>query len=292
LQNEEVVDVFKQGNVIVHVLKKHHEFPVGEELSGEIELERRKQLAQHHTATHVIGAAARRILGRHINQAGAKKTTEKAHIDLTHYNSLTDDEIKKIEKEANKIVNEDVAVRKNFLGRDEAEKKFGMTIYQGGAVPGDNLRIVEIPEVDVQACAGTHLNSTKEVGEIKIIKASKIQDGVIRVVFTAGKAAEYEGEGQQKILKELSLELECEGKICNNRFIPGRADELFRLWKKVVKKKKQVENKKLVSTEEFVGADKKGATDDEIVSKCCDVLRTQPEHLVKAVKRFKKELGI
>ncbi|MFH1440303.1 MAG: alanine--tRNA ligase [Candidatus Woesearchaeota archaeon] len=282
LQGEKVVDIFKQGSVILHVLEKHHEFSIGEELSGEVELERRRQLAQHHTATHIIGAAARRVLGRHINQAGAKKTTEKAHIDLTHYNSLTDDEIKKIEEEANKIVNEDIPVRKNFMSRDDAEKMFGMNIYQGGAVPGNSLRIVEIPEVDVQACGGTHLNSTKEVGEIKIIKASKIQDGVIRVVFTAGKASKKEEKCQQELIDELCHELCCDGK---EKLIPARAEELFSLWKTVIKKKKKAE-KKLISMQEFNGSC------EELLAKVCGILRTQPEHLVKTVNRFKKELGM
>ena len=280
LNGKEVETVFKQGNVVLHKLKDVSGFKVGNDVEGIIDKDRRKQLSQHHTATHIINAAARRVLGRHINQAGAKKTMEKAHIDLTHYNSLTDEEVKKIEIEANKIIDKDIPVRKKFYSRDGAEKKFGMTIYQGGAVPGDKLRIVEIPEVEVEACGGTHLNSTKEVDEIKILKASKIQDGIIRVVFTAGKAAKKEQAGMQGILEGLCKELECVGK---SNLIPARADELFRLWKKVVKKKKEA-NKELVSKDEFKG------NCDEIISKTCDILRTQPEHLVKAVNRFKKEL--
>jgi alanyl-tRNA synthetase len=281
-KNVDVEVVFKQGNIIVHKLKDVSGIKVGEKVEGIIDKDRRKQLSQHHTATHIINAAARRVLGRHINQAGAKKTMDKAHIDLTHYNSLTDDEIKKIETEANKIVNEDLPVRKKFFTRDEAEKKFGMTIYQGGAVPGDKLRIVEIPQVEVEACGGTHLNSTKEVDEIRILKASKIQDGVIRVVFTAGKAAKKEGAGMQEIINGLCNELNCNK---NASLIPARADELFRLWKKVVKKKKEAE-KKLISKDEFKGSE------DEIISKVCDILRTQPEHLVKTVIRFKNELSM
>lgn len=282
INSKQVLDVFKQGSVILHKLKDVAGLKVGKDVEGVIDKDRRKQLSQHHTATHIINAAARRILGRHINQAGAKKTMDKAHIDLTHYNSLTEEEIKKIEVEANKIVNEDIPIKKKFYTRDEAEKKYGMTIYQGGAVPGDSLRIVEIPEVEVEACGGTHLNSTKEVGEIRILKASKIQDGVIRVVFTAGRAAKKEEACQQDILNELCKELDCFGK---EKLIPARADELFRLWKKVVKKKKEAE-KKLVSTEEF------DSSCDEIISKTCEILRTQPEHLVKTVMRFKSELDM
>jgi len=284
LQGEQVIDVFKQGSIIVHVMKQHHEFPIGESLTGEIDLNRRKQLAQHHTATHIINAAARRVLGKHINQAGAKKTPEKAHIDITHYNSLTNEEIKKIEDEANKIVNENIEVRKKFYTRDEAEKKFGMNIYQGGAVPGNMLRIVEIPEVDVEACGGTHLNSTKETGEIKILKASKIQDGIVRIEFTAGKASQKEEHCQEALLGELCRELYCK----DIKLVPSRTEELFVLWKDVVKKNKHIEakDKKLISTKEFNGSC------DDLLAKTCEVLRTQPEHILKTVMRFKKEIGM
>jgi alanyl-tRNA synthetase len=251
-------------------------------VEGKIDIDRRKQLAQHHTATHIINAAARRVLGKHINQAGAKKTLEKAHIDLTHYNSLTDKEINEIESESNKIVVENLPVVKKFYSRDEAEKKFGMAIYQGGAVPGNRLRIVEIPEVEVEACGGTHLNSTGEVEEIRIQKVTKIQDGVIRVVFTAGKAAKQECKCQQGLVCEIAVELGCSDKF---KLVPGRAEELFNLWKTIVKKGKQAD-KKLVSSAETQG------TQEEVLAKTCTILRTQPEHLLNTIKRFKKEIGM
>ena len=75
------------------------------------------------------------------------------------------------------------------IGIHEAEKKYGMRIYQGGAVPGKKIRIVDIEGEDVEACGGTHLNRTAEVGRIRIIKSSKIQDGIVRLTFTAGKAS-------------------------------------------------------------------------------------------------------
>ena len=94
--------MFKQGNIILHVLSDKHEFPEGEEVKCEIDLQRRLQLAKHHTATHIVNAAAKKVLGSHINQAGAKKDIDKATIDLTHYQSITDEELQKIEEEANK----------------------------------------------------------------------------------------------------------------------------------------------------------------------------------------------
>ncbi|MCK4531652.1 MAG: hypothetical protein KAT94_02185, partial [Candidatus Aenigmarchaeota archaeon] len=184
-----VEDVFKQGGVIIHLLEKNHGLREGQEVEGKLDWTRRLKLSQQHTATHIINAAAREVLGNHVNQAGAKKTEEKSHLDITHYQPITNEEVKKIEGVANKLVKRGVKIEKLLIPRNEAERRFGMRIYQGGAVPGKVLRIVNIRGVDVEACGGTHLNNTKEVGEIKILKTTKIQDGVDRIEFTAGEEA-------------------------------------------------------------------------------------------------------
>ncbi len=275
LNEEEVVDSFKQGSIIVHVLKEKPGFKEGDMVHGKIDAERRMQLAQHHTSTHIINAAAKRVLGNHINQAGAKKTKQKAHIDITHYQSLTEEEMQKIEDEANKIVNEKIQLQKSFMQRDEAEKKYGMTIYQGGVVPGKLLRIVNIPEVDVECCGGTHLDNTAEAGRIKILKSTKVQDGIVRIVFTAGKAAMQEEKGEENIVNKLASVLECD-----EDQVPARADELFSKWKQKVKKKKEIDTE-LTSNEKYHG---------DIIAKVSEIFKTQPEYLVKTAQRFKKEL--
>lgn len=189
LNDIKVVDVFKQGPWIVHKVEGLDGITEGGNVIGKINPERRKQLAQHHTSTHIMNAAARRVLGSHINQAGAKKAVDKASIDITHYASLSDKELLLIEKAANTIVMDAVPVRKSFIPRNEAEKRFGVNIYQGGVAPGKLLRIVEIPRVDVEACGGTHLDNTSEAGIIHVIGSSKIADDIVRIEFVAGNAA-------------------------------------------------------------------------------------------------------
>jgi len=245
-------------------------------------LKRRTQLSQHHTATHIINRAARNVLGSHIFQAGAKKTESKAHLDITHYESVSDEQLKEIEIEANRIVKADIKINKKFYPRREAEDKFGMDIYQGGAVPGKNVRIIEIENTDVEACGGTHLNRTSETGSIKIEKSTKIQDGIVRLTFTAGRAAEASVEGEENILEETA-------KLLNAKpnQVPGRAEELFNIWKKTKKAKKKgtaisAEDKQLSSTEEF---------DGDALVETAKILRTQPEYVVKTIKRFLDDIG-
>jgi len=282
IDGQNVVNVFKQGGVVIHVLKEKAKFKVGSEIVAEINFEQRKQLTQHHTAAHIINAAARKILGKHVFQAGAKKGMDKAHLDITHYDNLSEGEVKEIEKEANKIVLEDIDVDSLFLDKDVAEKKYGLSIYQGGAVPGNNLRIVKIGSQDIEACGGTHVNHTSEVGKIKIIKTSKIQDGIIRIEFSAGKSTKAKLKQREALLKEL-------GKILrvSESEIPARAEELFLKWKKA---RKCVKGGKKVALKEFkLDVQKKFKGD--VVLETCNLLNTQPQHLVNVVLKFDKQLN-
>ncbi|MBI2660052.1 alanine--tRNA ligase [Candidatus Woesearchaeota archaeon] len=281
INGKKVVDVFKQGGTIVHVLENAEGIKENQEADCEIDLDRRLQLAKHHTATHIVNAAARKILGNHINQAGAKKDIDKATIDLTHYQSIGDEELQRIEEEANKLVKKSLHVHSSFLPRTEAEQTYGMNIYQGGAVPGKLLRIINIDGVDVEACGGTHLKNTSEAGEIKILKAAKISDGIVRLYFTAGEAAQKEKKEERQILEEaaklLGVKIEQ---------LPSRVHELFEKWKlarKAVEKKKEISLNELELTikEEYKG---------NLLDKVAEILKTQPEHVVKTIKRFLTEL--
>ncbi|MEK6968672.1 MAG: alanine--tRNA ligase [Nanoarchaeota archaeon] len=274
LNNDKVMDVFKQGKVIVHVLESVS-FKEGEEVRGMIDKERRFQLAQHHTATHLLNGLLKKMLGNHVWQAGAAKFLDKARLDITHFDNLTQEQLKQIEKEANEIIKKNIRVNKSFMPRAEAEKKYGFLLYQGGVVPGKELRIVEIEGIDVEACGGTHLNSTGEIGEVKIIKSQKIQDGIVRLEYVAGNALHSVSQEKEKFTEELSELLKCDVEQ-----IPGRADELFNKWKNIVKKGK-VESAELTSNKRF---------DGDVVAETSKILKTQPEHLVKTIKRFLMEI--
>jgi len=192
----EVVDVQKVEEVILH--KVENLIPVGKKVRGVIDSKRRERLVKMHDATHIVAGACRKVLGKHVWQAGAHKGVKCSRLDVTHYQPFSRHELKRIEEEANKIVKKGLKINATVMERGEAEKKYGFTIYQGGASPGKEMRVVEIPGHDVEACTGTHGNQTSGVGVIKIIRSERIQDGVNRIEFTSGDAAkEYMSEMEQ-----------------------------------------------------------------------------------------------
>jgi len=102
---------------------------------------------------------------------------------------LTKDEEKAIENEANRIINNCHGIDKYFMDKAEAEKKFGFHLYQGGIVPGNSLRVVNIQGVDTEACCGTHCDNTAEVGWIRLLKSQRISDGIVRLYYVAQERA-------------------------------------------------------------------------------------------------------
>jgi alanyl-tRNA synthetase len=202
LNSVKVLDTKKIGNVILHKVENPGLLKKGEEVTGKVDWQRRLRITRHHTATHLITAAARKLFGKHIWQAGAKKEEDKAHIDLTHFQRFSNEDIEKIEKQVNEWVMQNHEIKAETLPRTIAEEKYGFTIYQGGAVPGKELRIISIDGIDAEACGGTHhmLKRTGEIGYIKIVKRENVKDGVERLTFKVGEAAiNYVNERERTI---------------------------------------------------------------------------------------------
>src|SRR2546428_350599 len=153
----EVYDVQRTGPTVLHFVRGEASRLQGKRVACAIDANRREALMRNHTATHIVLGAARKVLGNHIWQAGAHKAVDMARLDITHFDALTDAEFAKIEELANDQVLASRQVRAKFLARDLAERKFGFRLYQGGSVPGGELRVVEIPKWDVEACGGTHV---------------------------------------------------------------------------------------------------------------------------------------
>ncbi|RLE51090.1 MAG: alanine--tRNA ligase, partial [Candidatus Methanomethylicota archaeon] len=201
-----IIDVQKINDVVIHRVDGPLP-PIGSIITGIIDEKRRLALMRNHTATHILLAAATKVLGRHIWQAGTQKDVNRSRLDITHYKQLSYDEVRKIELLANNYVMANLKVKTSFMNRTEAEQKFGFRLYQGGVVPGRDIRVVEIGDIDVQACGGTHCKSTGEIGLIKILRAHRIQDGVIRLEFACGEAALIYIQNQEALINKIAKTL-------------------------------------------------------------------------------------
>jgi alanyl-tRNA synthetase len=254
MKDMKVVHVDKVGNVVVHKVEGEMQAVVGKQITSTIEEKRRRRLQRHHTATHIINGAARRTLGNHIWQTGAHKGADLARLDITHYADLTPEELEKIELLANETVLSATKVQSSFMERNVAEKRYGFRLYQGGAVPGKDIRVVRIGDFDVEACGGIHCKNTLEVGAIKILRTKRIQDGVVRLEFVSGMPA---------VEQMMSLWNAVTDASANLNTTPDRINEAVA--------KLMMDKKDLVKELEAIRKGRVGETVDELVQKAVHI---------------------
>jgi len=243
IENLKASDVQKKGKIVIHKVEGvEGNLKEGQTVHCRVDKERRIQLTSHHTSTHIINACARNLLGSHIYQSGAHKSVDIARLDITHYALLTYDELQKLEQDANQMIADADHIEISFMERNDAESKYGFRLYQGGAVPGKFIRVIRISDnkgnlIDAEACGGTHFNNTKDVGIIKLTGQKRIQDGVLRLEFVAGKKAMEYINSNEKILKKSASVFSVE--ISQ---LPKTCERFFDEWKGLRKENRELKN--------------------------------------------------
>ena len=219
----EVEDVQRVDDVIVH--RADDNPGKGEFIRGTVDGQRRRRHMRHHTATHIVGYAARQVLGEHLRQAGAQKSTDSARLDVTHYESVSREQVRTIEAVANEVVMDNVPVTSEWVDRNEAEAEYGFDIYQGGVPEGEQIRLIHAGQ-DTQACGGTHVSRTGDVGAIKLLGTERVQDGVVRLTYAAGDAAIEATQRTENALYEAADVLDV-----SPEDVPETAERFFEEWK-------------------------------------------------------------
>ncbi len=182
----EVLDTQKANDYYfhhVHILEG--ELSLGQQVYAKVSASRRLDIMRNHTATHLLHAALRQVLGTHVAQAGSLVAPDRLRFDFTHPRSVTPEELEQIESLVNEKILEENEVRiYNDVPIEEARQRGAMMLF--GEKYGARVRMVEIPGFSLELCGGTHLNNTVEAGLFKIVHESSVSAGVRRVEALTG----------------------------------------------------------------------------------------------------------
>jgi alanyl-tRNA synthetase len=201
----------------------------GESVVATADRERRKGAARNHTATHLLHAALRQVLGTHVRQAGSLVTPDRLRFDFTHVNPMTDDELRKAEGLVNDRIRANVQVRKRETTYRQAVADGALAFF--GDKYGNEVRVVEIANGEAfsyEICGGTHLNATGEVGYCHVIGESSIGAGMRRIEAVTGPAAEALVREREALLSRVSRQLEASPQDLETR-VASLLNEITRL---------------------------------------------------------------
>jgi len=182
----EVTDTLKINNMIVHIGNLiSGQIGKNPEVEATIDVERSDSIRANHTATHLLQAALRKVLGDHVHQSGSLVTAERLRFDLTHYTKVSQQEIEAIEDIVNRKIRENIEVAVQYHDFDEAKKSGAMALF--GEKYESIVRVIDVGEFSKELCGGKHVKRTGDIGGFKIISESSVAAGIRRIEATTGQ---------------------------------------------------------------------------------------------------------
>jgi alanyl-tRNA synthetase len=271
-----VTDTKRENELIIHYTDALPAM-VDQPVRAIVDALKRKKTALHHTATHLLHAALRKVLGPHVAQKGSLVNQDHLRFDFSHFSKLTPAEIDAIEKMVNEKIRENIPVVIRIMSKEEALKTGAMALF--GEKYGDRVRVVTIdPSYSVELCGGTHVAATGELGFFKIESESAVAAGVRRIEAVSGEAAEDFVSSRFEVLQEIR-------ELLKNprdplKAIQDQAAECSQLRKKIeILESKQAESYKLSLPKEislihgtsFIGARVEGISADGLKKLALDL---------------------
>jgi alanyl-tRNA synthetase len=182
-----VLDTQKRQGAIVHVLEAGHGLQVGDSVFALVDEDRRWHIRRHHTATHLLHAALRRVLGSHVAQAGSLVGPDVLRFDFSHPRAVSPEELAQIETLVNEEILKNTGVQTDVMSFDQARDSGAMALFDEKY--GDSVRVLSIGNFSKELCGGTHVRATGDIGLFKITSESGIAAGVRRIEAVSGLAA-------------------------------------------------------------------------------------------------------
>ncbi len=209
LQNDqcrfEVMDTQKQGKAFIHIGSlAEGSLAVTDKLSAVIDAERRDATIRNHSATHLMHAALRNILGEHVQQKGSLVNNERLRFDFSHNEAVTQDQLFEVEKQVNQQIRSNLATQAEVMAIADAKAKGAMALF--GEKYGDEVRVISMGDYSVELCGGVHVKRTGDIGGFKVVAETGIASGVRRIEAITGVAAvDYAHQQFNKINKISNL---------------------------------------------------------------------------------------
>ncbi|MFA5164404.1 MAG: alanine--tRNA ligase [Candidatus Omnitrophota bacterium] len=279
-----VTDTKLVEKVPVHICSiKQGSVKVGDKVKAAVDGRRRMAIARHHTATHLLQAALRKVLGAHVNQSGSLVAPDRLRFDFTHFKPMSAEEIEATESLVNEYVRKNAPLNVRVMDIDEA-KKIGATALFGEKYD-KKVRVVDVKEISKEFCGGTHLGATGEIGIFKIMSEGSVAAGIRRIEAVAGEAAYGKIKESENILNEVadSLAVKPAG-------LPAQIDGLLAKVNELEKKLKGLQSESIKQkAKELVSAGKLSDNNISIVAKRLDGYA--PDTLVNLTDSIKSSLG-
>ncbi|MFT4808101.1 MAG: alanyl-tRNA synthetase [Oleiphilaceae bacterium] len=182
-----VRDTVKLGSAIAHKGTAHSDFKLGDLVQAEFDVERREAIKLNHSATHLMHAALKQILGEHVNQKGSLVSDERFRFDFSHFEAVTNTQLQSVEKLVNQQIRANLVLDTKLMNLDEAKAAGAMALF--GEKYAEDVRVVSMGEFSMELCGGTHVNRTGDIGFFRIISEGGIAAGVRRIEAVTGEQA-------------------------------------------------------------------------------------------------------
>jgi alanyl-tRNA synthetase len=204
----EVTDTQPLGEAVAHIGRvTEGSVEVGDAVTATIDEDRRDAIRRHHTATHLLHAALRQVVGEHVKQAGSLVGPDRLRFDFSHHQAVERDALVEIEERVNAWILEDLPVNVEFMDLEEARDSGALALF--GEKYGETVRTVRVGESSFELCGGIHCCRTGEIGSLRVLVESSVAAGTRRIEAVAGMAAVRHSRQADEALQALSRELNC-----------------------------------------------------------------------------------